>query len=530
MMIKSTKYPKRTKLNQKVSLLLLLLLFLFIFPLFLFSCAHTPKQKSDIADLYPSSVSWIEAAMCKDIQEGTEGKPVDRTQVYTIQDKHAVMWIKMKDLKKRHNLRWKWYDPEGSLYYDTGDFPVGSDGSQYGSAVTWHKIGLFGEKASDLLGDWVVQVSMDDSPLVMKEFRVVGDLDPVILFISPATQVVHEPDLSLAARVEDEVGLQDVQIKINGEISKVICFQPGDKIVDIERKISMFEGETEIEIIASNGYRQITKKKNVVYARKKDLFSDLVPYKDSWALIVGIDDYEHIPKLNYAVKDSQEIKDILVKDMGFSEGHITCLINQEATRENILRWMGDQLPKKTSPEDRVLIFFGGHGYTRKYPGGGEMGYLMPFDAKASNVHSTAISMAEIQDIFKLIPAKHVLIIVDACYSGLVGMHMRGLGGIRDANESIDLEKLAKSKGRQVMTAGKADEEAIESDSWGHSLYTRYLIKGLKQIEADLNKDSIITTTELQSYLQPRVFKESEGRQTPQIRYLEGDGEFIFWAR
>ena len=64
-------------------------------------------------------------------------------------------------------------------------------------------------------------------------------------------------------------------------------------------------------------------------------------------------------------------------------------------------------------------------------------------------------------------------------------------------------------------------------SGGHSVYTKCLIQGLKEREADLNQDGLITVTELQSYLQPKVFKESGYKQTPQIRYLQGEGEFVF---
>ena len=50
-------------------------------------------------------------------------------------------------------------------------------------------------------------------------------------------------------------------------------------------------------------------------------------YDDSYALLIGIDKYENIQPLNYAVKDAERIQDILVNTFNFPEGNITFLKN-----------------------------------------------------------------------------------------------------------------------------------------------------------------------------------------------------------
>ena len=35
-------------------------------------------------------------------------------------------------------------------------------------------------------------------------------------------------------------------------------------------------------------------------------------YSDSWAVIIGINEYEHVDKLNYADQDAEAIKNLLV--------------------------------------------------------------------------------------------------------------------------------------------------------------------------------------------------------------------------
>ena len=93
-------------------------------------------------------------------------------------------------------------------------------------------------------------------------------------------------------------------------------------------------------------------------------------YDNSYALIIGIDKYQNVQNLNYAVKDAESIQDILVNTFDFPEDNVTLLKNEEATKRNILKSFSE-ITKKTEDSDRVLIFFAGHGETMDLPEGGE---------------------------------------------------------------------------------------------------------------------------------------------------------------
>ena len=58
-------------------------------------------------------------------------------------------------------------------------------------------------------------------------------------------------------------------------------------------------------------------------------------YDNSWALIIGIDKYQNVKKLNYAVDDAESIKEILEDSFHFPSDNISILINEEATKQNI---------------------------------------------------------------------------------------------------------------------------------------------------------------------------------------------------
>ena len=101
-------------------------------------------------------------------------------------------------------------------------------------------------------------------------------------------------------------------------------------------------------------------------------------YDNSYALIIGIDKYQNVRSLDYAVKDAEDIQSMLVDKFHFKEADIVLLKDEEATKASIIQEFSN-ITKKAESNDRVLIFFAGHGDTEDLPDGGEMGYLLPVD-------------------------------------------------------------------------------------------------------------------------------------------------------
>ncbi|MDP7028201.1 MAG: caspase family protein [Candidatus Marinimicrobia bacterium] len=247
-------------------------------------------------------------------------------------------------------------------------------------------------------------------------------------------------------------------------------------------------------------------------------------YDNSWALIIGIDKYHNVQKLNYAVDDAESIKDILRDSYNFPSKNISILINEEATKPNILKSFSE-ITKNAKENDRVLVFFAGHGETMDLPGGGEKGYLIPVEGDAEELYLTSIPMDELREIALMSEAKHMLYLVDACYGGIAAVGSRGL----EPQQTPDyINKVTKFQSRQVITAGGRGEKVIEKPEWGHSAFTLNLLRGLKDGAADYNADGFITANELGMYLSDKVSTDSENQQTPQYgRMTSQEGEFIF---
>jgi peptidoglycan/xylan/chitin deacetylase (PgdA/CDA1 family)/Flp pilus assembly protein TadD len=246
-------------------------------------------------------------------------------------------------------------------------------------------------------------------------------------------------------------------------------------------------------------------------------------YRESHALVIGINGYSAWPKLAHAVRDAQAVREALVTRFGFKPDNVTLLTDAEATRANILKAMNERFgdAKRLKRDDRVFVFFAGHGSTRKLPSGREVGYIVPVDAGLNDLQADAIAMPQLQEVAEAITAKHALFVIDACYSGL-GLTRAG----SVAADSNFARTNARRIGRQMMTAGGADQQVADDGPGGHSVFTWTLLQALNG-KADLNGDGLITATELAAYVAPAV--SAIAHQTPAFGSLPGSegGEFVF---
>ncbi|MBA0388036.1 tetratricopeptide repeat protein [Stenotrophomonas maltophilia] len=260
----------------------------------------------------------------------------------------------------------------------------------------------------------------------------------------------------------------------------------------------------------------------VARARKGDTGAATVTtgYEKSWAIVVGIDNYAKWPKLEYASHDAQAVADTLTGQFGFPSSQVIVLKNEQATRNNILAAFHDRLADdRTGKNDRVFVFFAGHGATRQLASGRDLGYIIPVDSDPKEFATDAIAMTDIQNIAESMQAKHVMFVMDACYSGL-GLTRGG------PSSSSFLRENARRSARQMLTAGGADQQVADAGPNGHSVFTWVLLQALAG-KGDLNGDGLITGTELAAYVAPAVSAVSH--QIPAFGSLPGSqgGEFVF---
>lgn len=254
-------------------------------------------------------------------------------------------------------------------------------------------------------------------------------------------------------------------------------------------------------------------------------------YDKSWVVAIGIDyaGTDHPPLAN-AKNDASAFAKLLCDSYGFQDS--IQLFDAQASKDAILELL-ESLAKKVGPQDRLVVFFAGHGTTRISESGFQEGYILPWDGKAGKYYSY-IEMEDVRKACDWIPAKHILVILDCCFSGVAAVASRAV--YKQSPEVINdayLTQITKRKARQIMTAGASDEVVADSGSRaGHSAFTGALLTGLEGA-ADHNDDGVITASDLAVFIKPIVVREtasatSEG-QTPFFNYLRGSdqGDLVF---
>jgi hypothetical protein len=251
-----------------------------------------------------------------------------------------------------------------------------------------------------------------------------------------------------------------------------------------------------------------------------------VPTGRNIITVIGINDYQDWRKLNNAVNDAQGIRKLFVETFGFSEP-APHLFDQAATKDAIIGLVEDQLRHELKPDDTLILFFAGHGHTRVDQVGEreiETGFIVPVEARRDQ-WGDYLKMNDWLEAISTLPARHIVVILDACHSGFgVGQAMQIF---RDA---VRYEQdLVGRLSRKIFTSAQRDQLALDGGPLeGHSLFTGTLIDGLNWGKADLDSNGLITGSELGLYVQQQVGQHSTSRQTPDFGAFELDdrGELV----
>ena len=241
-------------------------------------------------------------------------------------------------------------------------------------------------------------------------------------------------------------------------------------------------------------------------------------YDKSYALLIGVSDYTGGWRPLPGVKDDvRAVKDALVRH-GFLVSEIP-----SPTRAEFDRSVRDFVAEHGQrPNDRLLVYFAGHGHTLKTSDERDLGYLVPADAPnperdRGGFKRVAISMAEIEMIAEQIEAKHVLFVFDACFAGSVFEVTRGVP------DHIS-EKAARPV-RQFITSGSADQEVPD-----RSEFRRQFVDALDG-KAEVGEGGYLTGSQLGEFLNKQVTNYSRRAQTPQWgKIMNGKlnkGDFVF---
>ena len=232
----------------------------------------------------------------------------------------------------------------------------------------------------------------------------------------------------------------------------------------------------------------------------------------SYAVIVGISRYRNLAdkeQLQFAERDAQSIFTALISPEGgnFRVENVHMLTGEKATLAAVRREIGTWLPSVAKEDDRVLIYFAGHGFMSQ-----GKGYLAPFDFQRDRIADTGYPMDELGSaIGGKIKAKSKILLTDACHSGAITPE----NSTPDATEKLNSRLGDLSKSLFSLTASRAREQSFEVADLkgGHGVFTYYVVAGLEGA-ADTSGDGVVTADELAEYVHTQVREYTSNRQNP----------------
>lgn len=239
-----------------------------------------------------------------------------------------------------------------------------------------------------------------------------------------------------------------------------------------------------------------------------------------YALIIGNEQYtdEKLSRLKTPVEDVRELEKVMSNE-NIGEFKTHSLINR--TEADIRREMSGFLSNK-KPDDLVLVYFSGHGVLDSR---GRL-YLAFKDTQSNNLPGTALQSSFITEVMDDCRSKRQILILDCCHSGAFA---------QDGKKAGEQQVVTKSTfagdgyGRAVLTASSSLQFALEGNQVLSqtylSLFTHYLMEGLKTGEADKDGDGNVSLDEWFDYTYSNVVSVTSN-QKPQKWIYEQEGKLL----
>jgi len=236
------------------------------------------------------------------------------------------------------------------------------------------------------------------------------------------------------------------------------------------------------------------------------------PIGDKWAVVIGVSKFAdpQVPSLKFSSKDARDFYDYLVDPaLGkFQSDHVKLLINEDATKVNIMDMLGDSfLPHAANPNDLVVIYLSTHGS----PAGADIrgvNYVVAYDTQLRKLFATGLEMKQLLRIIKeRVHTNRILLVLDTCYSGAGGESHKGI-----SRSNVDSSSMAQGIGSLVISSSTPEQRSWESDELRNSYFTKYLIDSLKQSPGSVPLEQAFNA--MRQKVQQSVLKDKGEVQTP----------------
>ncbi|MBT5667420.1 MAG: hypothetical protein HOJ06_18935, partial [Rhodospirillaceae bacterium] len=253
---------------------------------------------------------------------------------------------------------------------------------------------------------------------------------PKVKLINPkdGTTVTAE-SIQVTVQVVDEgSGVDEIRLYHNGRVvtdsgarAATLTDRSGAKRLIHSYELGLASGENRIEAVAFSADRVESKRS------RSTIQLEGPPKKPSLhVLAIGINEYKNPAlNLNYGVSDASGILDIFKgqKNKLFEKVNLVGIFNEDATRSNILKAIGDL--RNSHPDDVIVVYMAGHGEVTE----DGTWYFLPqevvYPERQKQLKLLGLSSNSIQSEIAKVGGRKVILLIDSCKSGGALVAFRG---------------------------------------------------------------------------------------------------------
>ena len=237
-----------------------------------------------------------------------------------------------------------------------------------------------------------------------------------------------------------------------------------------------------------------------------------------YALLIATNTYDEWSPLVNPIPDALAIGAELRQTFGFEVE-----VMQNPTQREFWSTLNAYARRTYADDDQLLIFIAGHGTQDQTLG---EGFLVARDSKRDDKERLSyIDYSRLRDSVDRIRAKHILLMLDACFGGsFVGRRPTASRGETDygsASRDELIRRRMRYRTRLYVTSG-GEVYVSDGDPGKHSPFAFRLLEGLRSADA---KNGVVTYAQLMSYLERAKMEPRTG----DFGDHEPGGDFLFIA-
>lgn len=200
--------------------------------------------------------------------------------------------------------------------------------------------------------------------------------------------------------------------------------------------------------------------------------------ESTFCFIIANEQYDELPAVNYAENDGNTFKKYCIEALGIPESQVFLYVNASFTSMTRAIKKMENLAEATNGKSKFVFYYAGHGSPSEED---QSAFIVPSDGLVT-VPSTCFSLGDLYKRFGKMPSENVVVLLDACFSGL----NRDNSGLLAARAVARKPKKETITGNVIVFSATSEAEtAMGYDEKNHGMFTYHVLKKIQQSNGDV---------------------------------------------